>query len=263
MYGPPGCCKTMIAKALANESHCNFIIVKQAEVFNKYVGESEKSISELFKKARAAAPCILFFDEIETIVPVRGSTHGSTNVSDRVVTQILLEIDGVDVLEQGVCVIAATNNPSKIDPSLLRPGRLDRLIYVPLPDAPTRKEIFRITLQNKPISSDVDLEYLVDRTENYTGAEISAVCTEACTCAMKEMLFNISTNEELNSSILPVSMKHFLHALTYVQPRTTQEMLNVFEDYRKNLNYKIFSCEFELIKNKLLNIYINNTILNR
>ncbi|GFR10217.1 ATPase family protein 2 homolog [Trichonephila clavata] len=224
MYGPPGCCKTMIAKALASESQLNFINIKSSQVFNMYVGESEKSISNLFKKARAAAPCILFFDEIDSLVPVRGSSNENSNVTDRVVTQILIEIDGIDVLQQGVCLIAATNRPDRIDPSLLRPGRLDRLIYVPLPDAHTRKQIFQVILQKKPISHDIDFQYLVDKTDNYTGAEISAICDEACMIALKE---------EISSSITVVNMKHFLTALTYVQPRTTQEMLEVFENYHK------------------------------
>ncbi|GBL82022.1 Spermatogenesis-associated protein 5 [Araneus ventricosus] len=232
MYGPPGCSKTMIAKALASESQLNFITIKSGQVFNKYVGESEKSVSELFKKARAAAPCILFLDEVDSLVPVRGSTSGSSNVADRVVTQILVEIDGIDVLEQGVSVIAATNNPEKVDPSLLRPGRLDRLIYVPLPDAKTREEIFQVILRKKPISSDIDLQYLVNKTANYTGVEISAVCLEACTSAMNEAKF-------LSSTPL-VSMRHFLTALRKdsTQPRTTQEMLDTFHNYHKKFQFK-------------------------
>ncbi|CAL1287372.1 unnamed protein product [Larinioides sclopetarius] len=233
MYGPPGCCKTMIAKALASESQLNFINIKSGQVFNKYVGESEKSVSELFKRARDAAPCILFLDEVDSLVPVRGSsTSGSSNVADRVVSQILVEIDGIDVLEQGVSVIAATNHPEKIDPSLLRPGRLDRLIYVPLPDAKTRKEIFQVMLRKKPISSGIDLQYLVDKTVNYTGAEISAVCFEASNYAMKEGKF-------LSAPPL-VSMRHFLTALRKdsTQPRTTQEMLDNFHNYHKKFLFK-------------------------
>ncbi|KAF8793358.1 ATPase family protein 2 like protein [Argiope bruennichi] len=229
LYGPPGCCKTMIAKALASESQLNFINIKSSQVFNMYVGESEKSVSELFKKAREAAPCILFLDEVDSLVPVRGSTSGNSNVTDRVVTQILVEIDGIDVLEQGVSVIAATNRPERIDPSLLRPGRLDRLIYIALPDARTRKEIFQVMFRKKPISSDIDLQYLVDKTANYTGAEISAVCLEASKSALKEGKF---------LSAPPVNMKHFLMALKSVQPRTTQEMLDTFENYHNKFKFK-------------------------
>ncbi|XP_035217540.1 ATPase family protein 2 homolog isoform X2 [Stegodyphus dumicola] len=171
MYGPPGCSKTMIAKALASEGHLNFIPIKGPQIFNKYVGESEKCVSELFKKARSAAPCVIFFDEIDSISSVRGSTSGSSNVADRVLIQLLIEIDGIDVL-QGVSIIAATNRPDIIDPSLLR--RFDQL-YVPLPDDATRKEIIDAKLKKMPLSSDVDISYLVKATENYSGAEIFTI----------------------------------------------------------------------------------------
>ncbi|KFM58520.1 Spermatogenesis-associated protein 5, partial [Stegodyphus mimosarum] len=207
MYGPPGCSKTMIAKALASEGHLNFIPIKGPQIFNKYVGKSEKCVSELFKKARSAAPCVIFFDEIDSISSVRGSTSGNSNVADRVLIQLLIEIDGIDVL-QGVSIIAATNRPDIIDPSLLR--RFDQL-YVPLPDDATRKEILDAKLKKMPLSSDVDLSYLIKATENYSGAEIVELCREAGMSLLKE---------DITSSTSLVTMKHFHEALTHVLPKT-------------------------------------------
>ncbi|KAG8181460.1 hypothetical protein JTE90_017522 [Oedothorax gibbosus] len=225
MYGPSGCCKTMIAKALATESQLNFIYIKDSKVFSMYVGDSEKSVREVFKRARAAAPCVLFLDEVESLAKIRGSSGGSTSVADRVITQILIEIDGIDVLREGVCVIAATNQPHKIDPSLLRPGRIDSLIYVPLPDVATRKEIFEVILGKKPLSADVDMSYLAEKTEGYTGAEIADICSQACFHAIKEDIASIT-------SVL--SMKHLMTSLAATKPRTTSETIDVFKTFKNS-----------------------------
>ncbi|XP_068439892.1 ATPase family gene 2 protein homolog A isoform X2 [Clinocottus analis] len=170
LYGPPGCSKTMIAKALANESGLNFLAVKGPELLSKYVGESERAVREVFRKARAVAPSIVFFDEIDALAGERGSSSGSGGVGDRVLAQLLTEMDGIEQLRD-VTVLAATNRPDMIDKALMRPGRLDRIVYVPLPDAPTRREIFSLQLRGMPVAQDVSLDELVTRTDKYSGAE--------------------------------------------------------------------------------------------
>ncbi|KAJ8015516.1 hypothetical protein DPEC_G00026940 [Dallia pectoralis] len=170
LYGPPGCSKTMIAKALANESGLNFLAVKGPELLSKYVGESERAVREVFRKARAVAPSIVFFDEIDALAGERGSSSGSGGVGDRVLAQLLTEMDGIEQLTD-VTVLAATNRPDMIDKALMRPGRLDRIVYVPLPDGPTRREIFRLQFRAMPVDQEVCLDDLVTRTEKYSGAE--------------------------------------------------------------------------------------------
>ncbi|NXY61140.1 SPAT5 protein, partial [Callaeas wilsoni] len=170
LYGPPGCSKTMIAKALAHESGLNFLAVKGPELMNKYVGESERAVREIFRKARAVSPSILFFDEIDALAVERGNSSGAGNVADRVLAQLLTEMDGIEQLKD-VTILAATNRPDMIDKALLRPGRIDRIIYVPLPDAATRREIFKLHFQSMPVSDEVCLAELVERTQKYSGAE--------------------------------------------------------------------------------------------
>ncbi|NXA89752.1 SPAT5 protein, partial [Melanocharis versteri] len=171
LYGPPGCSKTMIAKALAHESGLNFLAVKGPELMNKYVGESERAVREIFRKARAVSPSILFFDEIDALAVERGNSSGAGNVADRVLAQLLTEMDGIEQLKD-VTILAATNRPDMIDKALLRPGRIDRIIYVPLPDAATRREIFKLHFQSMPVSDEVCLAELVERTHKYSGAEV-------------------------------------------------------------------------------------------
>ncbi|NXP84191.1 SPAT5 protein, partial [Passerina amoena] len=171
LYGPPGCSKTMIAKALAHESGLNFLAVKGPELMNKYVGESERAVREIFRKARAVSPSILFFDEIDALAVERGNSSGAGNVADRVLAQLLTEMDGIEQLKD-VTILAATNRPDMIDKALLRPGRIDRIIYVPLPDAATRRDIFRLHFQSMPVSDDVCLAELVECTQKYSGAEV-------------------------------------------------------------------------------------------
>jgi len=222
MYGPPGCSKTMIAKALARESGINFIGIKGPELFSKYVGESERAVREVFRKARAAAPAIIFFDEIDALAGERGSSGGSGEVSDRVLAQLLTEMDGVDALKD-VTIVAATNRPDRIDKALLRPGRLDRIVYVPLPNTDTRKEILTIQLRRTPTAEDVMLEQLVSCTEGYSGAEVTAVCHEAALCAMQEDL-----------NIACVHNRHFEHALTVVKPQINSKLVQFYADYQKD-----------------------------
>ena len=187
LYGPPGCGKTLLARAVATESEANFITIKGPEVFSKWVGESEKAIREVFRKARMAAPAVIFFDEFDSLVPRRGMGIGDSMVTERVISQLLTEMDGIMRLED-VVVIAATNRPDIIDPAVLRPGRFDRLIYVPTPDEKARLEIFKIYTKNMPLAKDVNLEELARATKGYSGADIEALCREAALNALRRDL---------------------------------------------------------------------------
>ncbi|MBZ5520658.1 MAG: CDC48 family AAA ATPase [Acidobacteriia bacterium] len=184
LTGPPGCGKTLLAKAVASESNVNFISVKGPELLSKYVGESERGVREIFRKARQAAPCILFFDEIDALAPMRGSGAGDSHVADRVLGQFLAEMDGVEELK-AVLVIAATNRPDMIDPALLRPGRFDEAVNIPLPDAEGRKEIFTVHLRNKPLGAGIELPDLCARTEGFSGADIQGMCVRAALRAVR------------------------------------------------------------------------------
>ncbi|MFZ2071392.1 MAG: CDC48 family AAA ATPase [Halobacteriota archaeon] len=184
LHGSPGTGKTLIAKAVANETQSNFISVKGPQLISKYVGESERGIREIFRKARAATPCILFFDEIDSIAPIRG--HGSdSGVTERVISQMLTEMDGMEELK-GVVVLAATNRIDIVDPALLRPGRFDLVIELPMPDERARCEIFKVHTKKKPITKGIILEELARMTEGFTGADIEAVCNRAAMLAIRE-----------------------------------------------------------------------------
>jgi transitional endoplasmic reticulum ATPase len=227
LYGPPGTGKTLLAKAVATESEANFIGVKGPEVLSKWVGESEKAIREIFRKARQAAPCIIFFDEIDSIVPRRGGRFDS-GVTDRIVNQLLTEMDGLERLE-GVVVIAATNRPDIIDPALLRPGRFDRLIYVPPPDEKARLEILKVHTRNMPLAEDVDLLEIAKKTEGYTGADLAAVCKEAALATLREA-----------GKPTKVTKKHFEQALQIVKPSVTKEDVEKYkrmaEEFKRMLS---------------------------
>lgn len=220
MFGPPGCSKTMIAKALATESKVNFLSIKGPELFSMWVGESEKAVRELFRKARQVAPAIIFFDEIDAIGGER-SSGGSSSVKERVLAQMLTEMDGVNAL-QNVTIVAATNRPDLIDKALMRPGRIDRIVYVRLPDTRTREEIFKIKLKKMPIDADVVVADLVAKTDGYSGAEVEAVCQEAALKALEDD-FEVDT----------VKYKDFQRALEIVHPRTSKDLLNLYDDYVK------------------------------
>ncbi len=226
LFGPPGTGKTLLAKAVATESEANFIAVRGPELLSKWVGESEKGIREVFRKARQAAPCIVFFDEIDAIAPARGMRLGDSGVTERMVNQLLTEMDGIQTLKN-VIVIGATNRLDILDPALLRPGRFDRVIYVPPPDEKARYEIFKVHTRNMPLAEDVDLHELAKRTEGYTGADIEAVCREAAMNAIREGVDPIK-----------VYKRHFEQALKVVPPSVTKEDEKFYEEmykiYRKS-----------------------------
>jgi len=187
LYGPPGCGKTLVAKAAARESGANFISVKGPELLNKFVGESERAVRTLFLRAAASAPCVIFFDELDALCPKRGG-EGGVN-SERVVNQLLTEMDGLNS-RKGVFIIAATNRPDMIDAAMLRPGRLDKLLYVRLPKQAERRAILETIARKMPLATDVDLVAAAAdaRTEGFSGADLAALMREAAMCALKESL---------------------------------------------------------------------------
>jgi transitional endoplasmic reticulum ATPase len=228
LYGPPGTGKTLLAKAVATESQANFISVKGPEVLSKWVGESEKAVREIFRKARETAPCIIFFDELDSIAPRRGF-HTDAGVTDRIVNQLLTEMDGIQSLK-GVVVLGATNRPDILDPALLRPGRFDRVLYVPPPDKAARLAIFKIHTREMPLDEDVDLDILASVTEGYTGADIEAVVREAAMLAARE---NINAQK--------VSMRHFEKALLKIKPSVGAEEKaeydRILSNFKKSMAY--------------------------
>lgn len=218
LLGPPGCGKTLLARAVANESEANFISVKGPELLSKWVGESEKAVREVFRKARMAAPCIIFFDEIDSIAPRRGSRFGDSHVTERVISQLLTEMDGLEDL-QNVVVLAATNRPDILDPALLRPGRFDRLIYVPSPKLPGRIEIIKIHTKNMPLAPDVSIKNLASMTEGFVGSDLNALCREAGMIALRKRGLKAKN----------VKLSDFEEALKKIHPTATKEMLEWYE----------------------------------
>lgn len=212
LYGPPGTGKTMIAKAVAATSEANFISIKGPELISKWVGESEKGVREVFRKARQAAPCVIFFDELDAVAPRRGGSEGDAHVTERLLSQMLTELDGLEDLK-GVVVIGATNRPDIIDEALLRPGRFDRILEVPAPDREARKHIFQIHTKKKPLEPDVNLDKLVEMTEGMTGADIAALVNAAAMTAIKEHV------RQKSGSKLRISMRHFETALNKVNKK--------------------------------------------
>nr|KXH77531.1 MAG: AAA family ATPase [Candidatus Thorarchaeota archaeon SMTZ1-83] len=223
IWGPPGCGKTLLARAVATESEANFISVKGPELLSKWVGESEKAIREVFRKARTAAPAIIFFDEVDAIAPTRGRSAGDSHVTERVISQLLTEMDGLESMKD-IIVLAATNRPDLIDRALLRTGRFDRFVYVRAPDTKSRKEIFDIYTQNMPLDPDVSIGALVDQTEGYVGGDIEAVCREAGMRALRE---------DLDAEV--VSWRHFESALAVIHASVTSEDIERFEKIEREM----------------------------
>ncbi|MDT7875441.1 MAG: CDC48 family AAA ATPase [Sulfolobaceae archaeon] len=247
LFGPPGTGKTMLAKAVATESGANFIAVRGPEILSKWVGESEKAIREIFRKARQAAPTVIFFDEIDAIAPMRGYAHDS-GVTERIVNQLLAEMDGIVPLNK-VVVIAATNRPDILDPALLRPGRFDRLIYVPPPDKGARVEILKVHTRSVPLAEDVSLEEIAEKTEGYTGADLAALVREATLRAIREQMtdcmkkadesckkFDTECKDKvikecMNGKGVLVEKKHFEFALKKAKPSVTADMIQFYQSW--------------------------------
>jgi transitional endoplasmic reticulum ATPase len=223
LYGPPGCGKTLLARAVSTESEANFITIKGPEVFSKWVGESEKAIREVFRKARMAAPAVIFFDEIDSLAPRRGAGFSDSGVSERVISQLLTEMDGIISL-QDIVVIAATNRPDIVDPAVIRPGRFDRLIYVPEPDEKSRLEIFKLYTKGMPLAKDVNLENLATLTKYYSGADIEALCREAALHALRA---DIDAKE--------ISMKAFEDAIKNIGPSVTPDMEKWYKSFIRQI----------------------------
>jgi transitional endoplasmic reticulum ATPase len=235
MFGPPGTGKTLLAKAVANESECNFIAVKGPELLSKWVGESEKGVREIFRKARQASPSIIFFDEIDALVPKRGSYQGSSHVTESVVSQILTELDGMEELKD-VTILAATNRPDMLDDALLRPGRLERHIYVPAPDEESRKKIFEVYLGGETgsiLAKDVDADELVKQTEGYVGADIEALVRDAKMAAMREFIVQMGSRSEQERidaiKNVMLTKAHFESALTRVRGSLDRDAIEASE----------------------------------
>ena len=223
LFGPPGCGKTLLARAVATESEANFITIKGPEVFSKWVGESEKAIREVFRKGRMASPAVIFFDEFDSLVPRRGMGYADSGVTERVISQLLTEIDGITTLED-VVVIAASNRPDIVDPAILRPGRFDRLIYVPEPDDKARLQIYQIYTKNMPLAKDVELTHLVTLTKNFSGADIEGVCREAAINALRR---DINTKE--------VTLADFRKALEEIGPSVLPDMEAWYKGFMRQI----------------------------
>lgn len=230
LYGPPGTGKTLLAKAIANEANNNFISIKGPELLNKYVGESEKGVRDVFSKARENAPTVVFFDEIDSIAGERGQRMGDSGVGERVVSQLLTELDGIEDLDD-VVIIAATNRPDLIDSALLRPGRLDRHVHVPVPDEEARRAIFEVHTEDKPLADNVDLDRLARRSDGYVGADIEAVSREASMIATREFIGNVDP-EDIDGSVdnVRITMDHFEQAFEEVSASVTDEVRERYDD---------------------------------
>jgi transitional endoplasmic reticulum ATPase len=216
LYGPPGTGKTLLAKAIANESGLNFISVKGPSLISKYVGESERGIREVFKKAKQSSPTILFFDEIDSLVPKRGESSTDAHVTERVISQFLAEMDGIEELK-GVIVLAATNRLDIVDPAILRSGRFDLLFEFTLPDEETRLSIFKIHTRNKPLYKDVDLRTFAKKTDGMTGSDIELLCQRALKNTIRKFIKEKKETADAQASELIVTYDDFEKALKSIQ----------------------------------------------
>jgi ribosome biogenesis ATPase len=234
LYGPPGCGKTLLAKATANDARANFISIKGPELLNKYVGESERAVRTVFARARAAAPCVLFFDEVDALAPRRGAAGDGSAAAERVVNQLLTEMDGLDP-RKGVYVVAATNRPDMIDPAMLRPGRLDKLLFVPLPPADGRASILRALTRKTPLAPGVDLAAVALRCDGFSGADLSSLVREASWAALRAIYAAEGAGAGADAATVPepglgtiapaalqVTAAHFEEAVQRVQPSVTE-----------------------------------------
>ncbi|HUW90548.1 MAG TPA: CDC48 family AAA ATPase [Candidatus Nanopelagicaceae bacterium] len=227
LYGPPGCGKTLLARAVANESKANFISVKGPELLSKFVGESEKAIREVFRLAKLAAPCIIFFDEFDSIAPSRGRYTSDSGVSEKVLSQFLTELDGLEI-KKDILVIAATNRPDILDPALIRPGRIDRILLVPPPDEAGREAILKIFTEKMPLANDVTIKKLNERLKGFSGADIETLCREAAMIALRE-----------NMRARKVTLEHFREAREITNPSISAEMIKWYAQFGEKLKSRI------------------------
>jgi transitional endoplasmic reticulum ATPase len=229
LFGPPGTGKTLLAKAVATESEANFISIKGPELLSKWVGESEKGVRETFRRAKQVSPTIILFDELDAVAPTRGASSDS-HVTERVVSQLLTELDGLEELKD-VVVIGATNRPDMVDMALLRPGRLDRLVYIPPPNVSSRAQIFAIHLRGKPLADDVDIEQLAKETDGYVGADIEAICREGAMLALRSFIRDDMTPEQVKegASTIRITKAHLYAAINRVKPTASRDMLHQYE----------------------------------
>jgi transitional endoplasmic reticulum ATPase len=248
-YGPPGTGKTLLAKAIAHECQANFISIKGPELLTMWFGESEANVRDVFDKARAAAPCVMFFDELDSIAKARGGSSGDAGgAGDRVLNQILTEMDGMNA-KKNVFIIGATNRPDQIDPALLRPGRLDQLIYIPLPDEVSRSAILKAALRKSPVSSQVDLNFLARSTHGFSGADLTEICQRAAKLAIRESIeadirktrerreagdagMDEDDDEDPVPEITPV---HFEEAMKYARRSVSDQDIRRYEMFAQNL----------------------------
>jgi len=256
-YGPPGCGKTLLAKAIANECQANFISVKGPELLTMWFGESEANVREIFDKARQSAPCVLFFDELDSIATQRGSSVGDAGgAADRVLNQMLTEMDGMNA-KKTVFIIGATNRPDIIDSALLRPGRLDQLIYIPLPDDASRLNIFRANLRKSPLADDLDLDTLAKYTNGFSGADITEICQRACKYAIRENIEkdiererrkaeNPDLMDEDDVDLVPqITRAHFEEAMKYARRSVSDADIRKYQSFAQTLQQsRGFGSEF-------------------
>jgi len=243
-YGPPGCGKTLLAKAIANECQANFISVKGPELLTMWFGESEANIRDIFDKARQAAPCVLFFDELDSIASSRGGHAGDAGgAGDRVVNQLLTEMDGMES-KKSVFIIGATNRPDIIDPALMRPGRLDQLMYIPLPDLESRLSIFKAVLRKSPVAPDVDIAFLAKRTEGFSGADLTEICQRATQMAIRESnekeAERVERGEDVmdteeNDPVPEITRAHFKEAMMHARRSVSDADIRKYEMFAQTL----------------------------
>merc|ERR1712227_177515 len=247
-YGPPGCGKTLLAKAIANECQANFISIKGPELLTMWFGESEANVRDVFDKARSAAPCVLFFDELDSIAKSRGGTSGDAGgASDRVINQILTEMDGMGS-KKNVFIIGATNRPDIIDSAILRPGRLDQLIYIPLPDEPSRLAILKACLRKSPVAKDVDLSYLSKILHGFSGADLTEICQRACKLAIRESIdADIRREKEKQKAgattmdvddeepVPEITKRHFEEAMKFARRSVSDNDIKKYEMFSQTL----------------------------
>jgi transitional endoplasmic reticulum ATPase len=248
-YGPPGCGKTLLAKAIANECQANFISVKGPELLTMWFGESEANVRDIFDKARSAAPCVLFFDELDSIAKSRGGSSGGDagGAADRVINQVLTEMDGMGA-KKNVFIIGATNRPDIIDGAILRPGRLDQLIYIPLPDEDSRKSILKSNLRKTPIAKTVDLNYMAKVTKGFSGADLTEICQRAVKLAIRENIEQDIKRERAiqaaggamevddgSDEVAEVSKKHFEEAMRFARRSVSDQDIRKYEMFSTTL----------------------------